>query len=262
MRIGDMVRLVIFTVIVLVATIILQVYIPATRGYFNLGEAAIYVIAILAPPLHAGIASGVGSALAYLITGFGYYAPGTLVIKFVEGFTVSLLSRKLGTVRNTRLVRVASIVIALGIGIALSVLGYILLSGRAEVTSIPINVFGSQITLINTTLDIPSLIWVCVGIVITAILLYTVIIKGRGNIALTTSMLIGGCFMVLGYLLYEYFIVNPIIFKAPPQQAFFEVPANFGQVLIGLSIGLSVTSFIAKAGGITSEVLRSKEPRS
>ncbi|MEM4646413.1 MAG: ECF transporter S component, partial [Zestosphaera sp.] len=87
----SVVRVSLYTALVLIATIVLQVYTPATRGYFNLGEVAIYTVAALTSPLIAGVAGGVGSALADLVTGYGIFAPGTLVIKFVEGFIASSL---------------------------------------------------------------------------------------------------------------------------------------------------------------------------
>lgn len=52
----NVVRVSLYTALVLIATVVLQVYTPATRGYFNLGEVAIYAVAALSSPLTAGIA--------------------------------------------------------------------------------------------------------------------------------------------------------------------------------------------------------------
>ncbi len=38
--------------------------IPATSGYFNLGEPVIYIVALVAGPLTGALAGGVGASLA------------------------------------------------------------------------------------------------------------------------------------------------------------------------------------------------------
>jgi uncharacterized membrane protein len=55
--IRDVLRVIVYTVITFIATVLLVVETPATGGYFNLGEAAIYTIAYLSPPTIAAIAS-------------------------------------------------------------------------------------------------------------------------------------------------------------------------------------------------------------
>lgn len=81
----------VMTALVCVCTILFQIPIPATGGYFNVGEAVIYITAILFGPIVGGIAGGVGAALADLMGPYSYYAPGTLVIKFCEGFIIGLI---------------------------------------------------------------------------------------------------------------------------------------------------------------------------
>jgi len=134
----SVVRVSLYTALVLIATIVLQVYTPATRGYFNLGEVAIYTVAALSSPLTAGIAGGVGSALADLLTGYGIFAPGTLVIKFTEGFVASLLissfRKKLGAFFK---LRIASVVIGVFLGILIAALGVALFTGEIELYSVP-----------------------------------------------------------------------------------------------------------------------------
>ncbi len=84
-----------YTVAVFAATIAIQVYQPFTGGYLNLGEAVIYAAAITATPLVAAIAGGVGASLADVATGYAIFAPGTLVIKMVEGYLAGVLVRRL-----------------------------------------------------------------------------------------------------------------------------------------------------------------------
>ncbi len=246
--VGKVVKLVVFTALVFVATVVLQIYTPATRGYFNLGETAIYAIAAITPPLETAIAAGVGSAIADLVTGYPYFAPGTLVIKFCEGFVVSYLALYLRR-RPYSLAKVLSVIASLTVGAVITTLGIFKLSGVAELTSVPISILGFKATLISGKINLSPILWCVIGAVITVALLYAVLVKGRENVTLAVSMLIGGIIMVTGYFLYEYFFTNPIVNRVPPMQAIFEVPVNFGQALVGLSVALPIASFISKATG-------------
>ncbi len=82
----------IYSALVCVATFI-HVPVPGFRIYFNLGEGAIYTIAILFGAFAGGIAGGLGSALADLLLGYPLWAPFTLIIKGTEGFIVGKLAR-------------------------------------------------------------------------------------------------------------------------------------------------------------------------
>jgi uncharacterized membrane protein len=86
----------IFAALVCVATIVFTISIPATSGYFNLGETAIYVAALLFGPYVGGLAGGVGASIADMIVA-AQFAPGTLVIKGIEGIIVGFLNRKLSS---------------------------------------------------------------------------------------------------------------------------------------------------------------------
>ena len=83
-----------FAAMVCVATIVIQIPSPV-GGYVNLGDALVLMSAFLLGPLYGGAAAGIGSALADLITGYAYYAPGTLVIKLLIAVVAALVSRGL-----------------------------------------------------------------------------------------------------------------------------------------------------------------------
>ena len=85
----------IFAALVAVATFIFVIPIPATTGYFNLGETIIYVAALLFGPFVGAFAGGGASIADLLVPGGAVFAPGTLVIKALEGFTVGFLNNKL-----------------------------------------------------------------------------------------------------------------------------------------------------------------------
>ena len=83
----------IFAALVAAATLLFVVPIPATSGYFNLGETLIYIAALLFGPLVGAIA-GAGATIADVLVA-AQYAPGTFTIKAIEGFLVGFLNKKL-----------------------------------------------------------------------------------------------------------------------------------------------------------------------
>ena len=69
--------------------------IPATSGYFNVGETIIYVAALLFGAFVGAFSGGIGAMLADVYLGFSVFAPGTMVIKCIEGAIVGILYQKL-----------------------------------------------------------------------------------------------------------------------------------------------------------------------
>lgn len=69
--------------------------IPATSGYFNIGETTVYIAALVFGPLVGALAGGIGSALSDVYLGYALFAPGTLFIKGGEGLIVGFLNVKL-----------------------------------------------------------------------------------------------------------------------------------------------------------------------
>jgi uncharacterized membrane protein len=84
----------IFAALVLVATYIFQIPIPATTGYFNFGEIVIYVASLLFGPFVGAIAGGTGAMISDMLS-YPQFALGTLIIKFIEGAIVGLIFQKL-----------------------------------------------------------------------------------------------------------------------------------------------------------------------
>ena len=72
--------------LVCVTTLLIQIPIPATKGFFNVGDALVMVSALTFGPFVGFFAGGVGSSLADLIGGWYVWVPFTLVIKGIEGF--------------------------------------------------------------------------------------------------------------------------------------------------------------------------------
>lgn len=84
----------IMTALVAVATIIIQIPTPPTRGYINLGDTMVMLSGVLFGPLVGAFAGGFGSALADAITGYAHWAPFTLIVKGIEGLVVGYITHK------------------------------------------------------------------------------------------------------------------------------------------------------------------------
>jgi uncharacterized membrane protein len=84
----------IMAALVAAGTMLVQIYNPATRGYLNFGDIMIFVSALTFGPVVGGVAGGVGSALSDVLSGYGYFAPFTLVIKGFEGSIAGLISNR------------------------------------------------------------------------------------------------------------------------------------------------------------------------
>ena len=77
----DLVLTALMTAIVFLATFV--PHIPIPLGYAHLGDAAIFLFALLTPRRSALVAACLGSALADFMSGFALWIVPTLVIKFV-----------------------------------------------------------------------------------------------------------------------------------------------------------------------------------
>lgn len=80
-----------FTALVTIGTMIIQIPTPATQGFINFGDAFVFLTGALMGPIPGMLAGGVGSALADALSGYMHYAPWTLAIKGLEGLLVGLI---------------------------------------------------------------------------------------------------------------------------------------------------------------------------
>lgn len=102
------------TAIVTVGTLLVQIYNPITRGNLNFGDIMVFVGALTFGPGVGGLAGGVGSAISDALSGYGYFAPFTLVIKGLEGVTTGLISNRNKAWRDVTAVAVAGSVMVGG----------------------------------------------------------------------------------------------------------------------------------------------------
>lgn len=81
----------VFAALTCVATMVVNVPIPATKGYVNLGDCIVLLSAFFFGPLYGAAAGGLGSMLADILLGYAYYAPGTLLVKGAMAACAALL---------------------------------------------------------------------------------------------------------------------------------------------------------------------------
>ena len=213
-----------YTGLVAVATLIFTIYVPATRGYFNVGESAVFIIALLAGARAGAFAGGVGSMIADIMLGYYFFAPATLVIKGVEGGVLGLLAGKQPklTMRAWKLI---SIAVGAAISLAIFILGSVYYTGETEI-SLGLPWFNYS----QFTVSIPAAFWTLLGLIAGGIVVATSFTARpeAGYAALCST--VAGLLMVIGYFLYEQFILGYV--------AIAEVPFNIGQVLVGIAIAI------------------------
>ncbi|MCJ7698966.1 ECF transporter S component, partial [Candidatus Bathyarchaeota archaeon] len=216
----------VFTALVCVVTLVFVVGIPATNGYFNIGETMIYIAALSFGPYVGAFAGGVGAAIADLVAA-PIFAPGTLVIKGCEGAIVGFLNKKM--FKQASGWRIWTILLGVIVGVLLASIGSVYLRNADIYWGIP--------PPLTFTISIPSEAWYLLGgIVALSIALSSFRLEAQSGRAML-SILIGGLEMVLGYFLYELLVLGKTA-------AIVEIAANIVQILVGLIVAIPITRII------------------
>ena len=244
----------VFTAFVAVTTMAFTVFIPATKGYFDIGEIMVYIVAMLMGPYVGAFAGGVGSAISDSILA-PQYAPGTLIIKGTEGYLVGYLTSKGAAALSPRTWKIVSVGIAAFLAVLVGLIGvgslsgpqqlYLGLSNGPNALGIGPFVIPANATIgpqYSASFVVPSVLWVLVGVAVFALIV-------AGGLRLEPmvgwtilSVLVGGAAMVTGYFLYE-----SIALQLGFVTASIEVPINMGQVLVGLMVSIPVVRSIRRA---------------
>jgi uncharacterized membrane protein len=106
-----------FATLAFLGTTVIRIPIPASGGYFNLGDTFVMAAALLYGPVVGGLVGAVGPAMADAV-GFPQFILATAVVKGIEGTLIGLLAGK----QN----RTGRAVMALGSGVIVLVGGYYL----------------------------------------------------------------------------------------------------------------------------------------
>lgn len=222
----------VFAAIVCVVTLILYVNIPATNGYFNVGETMIYVAALVFGPLVGAFAGGVGAAISDMLVA-PMYAPGTLLVKSCEGAIVGFLNRKIPGRNAPNRWRIYTVLLGVLVGILLATIGSIYLQS--------VDIYLGYPSPANPTfsLQISVFEWYFFGGVLAlAIALMGFKLEPDSGRAVL-SILVGGMEMVLGYFLYEQIVLGKTA-------AVVEIAANILQMLVGLAVAIPIARTITR----------------
>ncbi len=222
-------------VLTCLATIGFQVYIPATRGYFNVGETMVYTIALLFGPYVGAIAGGIGSMLADILTYYYQYAPATLLIKGVEGFVVGALAARVKKIPPKKAMRYLSAVTSIIVALIIGILGVTFYTGE----SLELSLATVSLELAGFDHFLLTIVWGFVGLT-TAIASMIIGLKVEPRAGLLMLVIImGGLEMVLGYFLYEAYLYGVAA-------ALVELPFNIMQMLVGLCVSLPLFSMLER----------------
>ena len=74
--------------LIIVMTMMVRIPVPFTQGYVHLGDTVIFIAVLMVGRNYGTAAAGIGSALADLFAGYAYFAPWTLLVKGLMGFTM------------------------------------------------------------------------------------------------------------------------------------------------------------------------------
>ncbi len=265
-----------FTALVFIATAVFQLAITATNGYFNFGESMVYLSAIVGGPLVGLVAGAVGSALSDVITGYGVYAPGTFVIKGLEGYFAGYIFLKLRHLDKNQIKTVYASFSALFVGLTLilttpslwNIFGN-LTQGTFTLGAFPSDIGSYQFSILVVLyspqlnnfsfsnlrnflvwnqapfqFDIPGSALIILTLLFTVLIWYIYYKYGEKS-KIIFSCAVSGVIMVVGYLLYEIIVLQYTVV-----QVFSEVPFNILQVVIGIIIALPTYYFLINSGTI------------
>jgi len=224
--------------VVFVFTIVIAISIPATGGFWNIGETGVFIAAFIGGPVVGALAGGVGSALADLYLGYPEYAPGTLVIKAVEGLVVGYLySLLMGGKESAEKKKVLIVAILIIFGVTMASFLHIYLN--LDMSSIIIELTSKPLSL---SLRVEIGIWVFLTFVATVELITLLLLLwGKKTHIMIFSCMIGGILMVFGYFLYETLILGG-------EAAIVEVIPNFFQAIVGAAISIPVIRKLEEMG--------------
>jgi uncharacterized membrane protein len=90
------------------------IQVPIPSGYIHLGDIAIYTGAFLFGPIVGGVSGALGPMLADLTSGYGQYAPATLVLHGLQGFLAGWIGWRAGFWRMVLATILGGVIIVAG----------------------------------------------------------------------------------------------------------------------------------------------------
>ncbi|MFX1248112.1 MAG: ECF transporter S component [Promethearchaeota archaeon] len=258
-----------FISMVFLSTSLFYIALVSSTGFFNIGEAFIYLAALVGGPIVGALAGGVGAAMADMVLGYGIFAPGTLIFKGMEGFTVGFIYHRGKEIDQKVRYLVLSLISLFLVSFAVFVttpwlqraLLNPLLSEDIEGSSIiqgAFIIFGFSlgdkqelvfelpgifdfhfwlpfgVTQQELPYEIPGILILFV-VLLLILIIWVVELKMGEKGRMVLSCLLAGPIIVVGYFLYEIFVLS-----VPFGGALSEVPFNIAQVVFGIVIAVPI----------------------
>jgi len=279
-----------FIAMVFLSTSLFYIALVSSTGFFNIGEAFVYLAALIGGPIIGALAGGIGAAMADMVLGYGYFAPGTLIFKGLEGFAAGFFYQKgqqiSQRIRYIILATITIFLIAFSIFVITPELQLFVINlikssfaitpeleaaeGSSTIQGAFIIFFPNftetqnlvfelpgffnfnfpipfKIAQEEVQFEFPGIIILLVVLLLIAIMWYIELRVGeKGQMIL--SCLLAGPIIVIGYFMYEIFILG-----VPFGGALSEIPFNIAQVVFGISIAIPIISYLRELGILYSK---------
>ncbi len=229
------------------AATMVQVRTPITRGYVNLGDSMIFIASLIGGPWVGFVAGSVGSALADIVSGYGYYAPGTFIIKGLEGFIAGYLYNLLAGKASSKGWKAIVAGVALAVFAAIVGFGWVYTGKYGGSTAF--SIAGRTVAF-----TVPGWAWAVIGAILAGVILYAGLSRDPRLGAAIIAWFIAGLWMVTGYFIYEATVVYSLgkLEGSNPLAAAAEIPANIIQAVAGVVLAAFIAGALSRSTGATS----------
>lgn len=111
--------------LVTVGTMLIQIPVGVS-GYVHLGDSMVYLSGILLGPVLGGLAAGLGSFLADMMSGYAVYALPTFIIKGLDAVTIAVVYKLISKENASTTRKTVAYVVAFVAGSIVMTSGYFL----------------------------------------------------------------------------------------------------------------------------------------
>jgi len=229
--------------LVTIATMILMVPVPFTNGYIHLGDSMIFLSVLILGWRYGAVASGVGSALADIFSGYVQWAPWTLCIKGLMALLMGLAIEKcINSKKNIIWLSLATAGFWVVFNMAIKyIINYQAATNAAALMSEDVPDASALEAFIN---GVQSQLMIAALLIPVFLIIIAIYIRKKEHLVIPVYQILGmtlaGLWMVFGYyiaggLLYGNFAVSA-----------FSVPWNMVQFVLGFLIAALVTAALLK----------------
>lgn len=230
------------TAAVTVATIAIMIPVPNTGGYIHAGDSMIFLSVLVLGWKYGAMASGLGSFLADIISGYAQWAPSTLVIKTLMAVLMGLaIEKAMKSAKNTTLVAAFT-------GLSWLAFNYLTVLIVKQTASSNPSVFTSETVAIGQVPDLVAKMesQMMVASLIIPVLLLAIAIYVRKKHKISSPLYhILGITLAGFWMVFGYFIAGGILYGNFAVSAL-SIPMNVIQFCVGFFIAELIWAGIGK----------------